>query len=73
LRSTQLDPPFVDSQTPKYWPPDGGVVRRMPPRPRMFVAYRWFGFAASTEILLIDVPTNDGPIWVQVDPPSPER
>ena len=33
LRSVQLDPPSVDSQIP-YGCELGGVVRRMPPRPR---------------------------------------
>src|SRR3954447_298240 len=73
LRKVHVVPPFVDSQTP-YFCELGGVVRRMPPRPRSVAMYRWLGLPGSTTMSDVELPMKKSPeTCVHVLPASADR
>jgi hypothetical protein len=70
LRTFQCTPPSVDSKMP-YVVGFGGVVRRMPPRPRPTAMYRWLASRGSIAIPDVATPANVRPLtFVHVMPPS---
>src|SRR4051794_10646629 len=60
MSSVQVAPPFLDSQTP-YFCVLGGVVRRMPPRPRSVAMYRWLALLGSTTMSDVELPRKEFP------------